>query len=390
MLTKLVKNAEKNIKAKEEEVPSNESSAVESDKSRKNITKLEPGNKQTFSFGDDKPVHILATKQSPSENAKNNGEELNELHNRSDMKNEEAEQKSDADSLKPIHDEQESVDKEEINKSDEIQPLGGEKSRSQNDSKREDSADESNTLKITERQNELIETVKACLKDKRVKLADLIDDKIVIGKNEENQKEYEVIIVSDLVSLLNTLCGKKANPKELEELIKILIESDGNYIIVQNLLELFGESNVSKEDYEIDCGDIAEEVKNLDSDSTNLLIKLISYLEENDISIEDLVRDIVYQQTAVVESKELELDVIDSEKFYELLKELKVTDKPNAKISELFCIDPSYPELFMLKRLTKMLEYVKASASNEPIQEENEEGKDLCELVEVSEKNIDE
>jgi len=372
----LLKKLVENTKNKEETDKNIDNLHEEESDLSKSLKQIEVIRKEDFNFqlsDNDKPMYL----QSPNNKGKDYEEDLSELHSRSDVKNEE-DQNSDTDSLKPIQ----KQENKNVNRSDEIEPLG---KGNEESLRKEDSGE---TVKMNERQTEILEIVKSCLKDKEVTLAEMIEDEIVIGKNED-QKEYEIIMEPELMSILTNLCNKKVSNEDLKELLKIVVETESNYIVMQNLLELFGESNTPKDDYEIEDEEIIEDIKNLDTDSINLITNLINYLEENNMSITDMMRDIIYQQTAAVGNEVLDVNVINADEFYTILKEHNLSNTPQDKISELLCITSEYPDIFLVKKLVKVLEHMKNNATNEPIQEDSEEGKCLNNPIEISEKDIE-
>ena len=160
-----------------------------------------------------------------------------------------------------------------------------------------------------ENQKECISIIKACLTEAGVSLRELIDDKVVIGKGEEGN-EYEVIMIEDLMPLLSTAAGSNIGPEnlaDLEDLFRSFTNNKENYVIVQILMELFGEGDNDEE--------ILEGINKLTDESFMIIAGLIQYLQETDTNLLDLLKSIIYQQNISIGEENVTVELIDSKDF---------------------------------------------------------------------------
>jgi hypothetical protein len=200
-------------------------------------------------------------------------------------------------------------------------------------------------------QMECYNIIKLALIEARTGMTQLIEPKVILGRGEDG-KEYPVIMIVDLMNILLPLCNDKLeSEQQLLDFLKSFVINDENYILAQILLEGFGE-------LETEDGDLIVEMENLDEESLTIMTKLVRYMQETNSNLLDLFKEYMYQQDIAVEDDTMVLDLIESKDFYSVLKTIQVAQNECSNLSEFLCIDKEYPNVFYMKRILKLLEYV--------------------------------
>jgi len=268
-------------------------------------------------------------------------------------------------SKKEANDKKEKVDVEQLNESiNEVEEQNEDANNKENDLEEEKSLESSGDI-LTPKgpagrrinneppisQIEDYNIIKTALNEARIGMTQLIEPKVMLGKGEDG-KEYPVIMIADLMDLLLPLCGDKFESKQqLQDFLKSFVMNDENYILAQMLLEAFGE--LDPED-----GDLIVEMENLDEESLDIMIKLVRYMQDTNSNLSDLFKEYMYQQDIAIENDIMVLDLIDSKDFYSVLKAIQVAQSESSNLSEFLCIDKEYPNVFYMKKIVKLLDYV--------------------------------
>ena len=209
----------------------------------------------------------------------------------------------------------------------------------------EESTDE---VAITSEQKQCFDLVKASLNEAGVTIEQLIGDKIVIGKSEDGT-EFEVITIPELVSSLLPICKNIKSPKQLEDLFRTMVGNEENYMMVQDLLDVFGEN---------DGEELLEGINELDEEAVEIMAGILQWMQESNADILDLFKNVMYQQTVGLGDENVVLELIDAKDFYEILYKLRLGDKENKSLSKFLCLDKQYPNVFLVKKIMKLLEHI--------------------------------
>ena len=213
----------------------------------------------------------------------------------------------------------------------------------------------------------LIKLVKSGLKENKITISELIENKIVLGSEGEGGQEYEVVMIPDLVVSLTPICGTKFEKQDgLENFLRSLVGNNESYILVDTLKNIFGGTEEDLEESE-DDNIILEHVNELNEESLEIIQKIIDHLQTSNITAMDFFNRIMQKQNVVVNEITTTVDVIDSNKFYELLIENKLIEKESENLSEFLCLDKEYINVFLMKKLLKLINYVKNNKNSESI-----------------------
>lgn len=214
-----------------------------------------------------------------------------------------------------------------------------------------------------------IKAVRRALAEKGKRIAELIEGKVMLGKAEEGHSEYEVVMIPELLEALKPICASKFdNPDALEHLLKSIAPENQDYILVEKLEKLFSEkaesgdeSGSNKEEDE----SLLEDAEELDSRALELARKIASYLKERKLTALELFEDIVFQQEVSVDGKNVTVDVMKAKEFYRLLKEIGITRDKESSLSEFLALSKDYPKIFIVKKMLKLIDYVKSKDNND-------------------------
>ena len=125
------------------------------------------------------------------------------------------------------------------------------------------------------------------------------------------------------------------------------------------ILEDYGITESGKEDKEQDDEAVKEmQFEDLDNISMVLLLALTEYLVSAKTPLYDLFGNVIYKQPVQVDDKELEVDIINSPDFFEVLHGIGIDteEKEHDNLKTFLCIDPSYSDKFSVDKLKAAIE----------------------------------
>lgn len=177
-------------------------------------------------------------------------------------------------------------------------------------------------------EEETLEAIKVCLKEKSLTLSKLLEGQTVIGQSEEGA-EFDIIMIPKLIELITPICSGRITTEEINSLIKKMNENQADNFLLKELLPLFGEDYKTpdkkapdeEENDEIDYDDLMENIDKLDEESMAIIIGIIQYLEGKNENVFDLYKNSIYKQQISVGEHEIGIEVIDAQDFYGVLKE---------------------------------------------------------------------
>eukprot|EP00826_Nyctotherus_ovalis_P039003 TRINITY_DN3707_c0_g1_i6.p2 TRINITY_DN3707_c0_g1~~TRINITY_DN3707_c0_g1_i6.p2 ORF type:complete len:269 (+),score=85.05 TRINITY_DN3707_c0_g1_i6:861-1667(+) len=204
-------------------------------------------------------------------------------------------------------------------------------------------------IQITGEQKQCLELVKLSLDEAKINIVQLIVDRIVVGKT-ENGAEFEVITIPELVSLLFPLCKARVkSQKALTDTFKALAPGPEDFILVQDLVEIFEESG---DDF------LLEGMSELDEEAVETMAGVLQWLQESNGNIGDLFKEATYEQTVGAGEESVVMELIDAKDFYGALYRLRVADRENKSLSEFLCVAKEHPNVFLVKKIIKLLEHI--------------------------------
>ena len=133
---------------------------------------------------------------------------------------------------------------------------------------------------------------------------------------------------------------------EIEVLLKSITNNDYNYIKVRELLEMFEES-----------APLAE-AESLSQEVINIIKTLIEYLNDNYITIEKLLNDIIEDQNLSEAEEDTIIKVVNSEEFYKILKNIDVLQDENSELTEFLKLSEDSYDKFSLEKIKGLVKYV--------------------------------
>jgi len=199
--------------------------------------------------------------------------------------------------------------------------------------------------------------IKSSLEKQGISLLQLIDDKISIRKGKK------IVMVKDLVSALVKLI--KFSHSELENMFKDIIEEEG-YIVVSKLMSFFNLKDPENEEESFEepnkkilpsdnDEEFQEEIRKLPEESKDIIKSLLNYMSKANKDLISIFKKGIYQQAIAMADGEIVLDAIDAKDFYNTLKSLAIVRKENKELSTLLRIHEEYPDIFLIKKLIKLI-----------------------------------
>ena len=204
----------------------------------------------------------------------------------------------------------------------------------------------------------------------------MLEGQTVIGQSEEGA-EFDIIMIPKLIELITPICSGRITTEEINSLIKKMNENQADNFLLKELLPLFGEDYKTpdkkapdeEENDEIDYDDLMENIDKLDEESMAIIIGIIQYLEGKNENVFDLYKNSIYKQQISVGEHEIGIEVIDAQDFYGVLKEAGILTEEHPNLSTFLSIDTEYPNIFLVKKIVKLIEHIKES-----VEQKDEEG----------------
>lgn len=186
---------------------------------------------------------------------------------------------------------------------------------------------------------------------------------VIYQKTVENE-ETELISPDDFLKGLHKLGAE--DPKGLERrcLLKMLSASDDEKgFRVNDLVQILQDYGIKEgvaetEDQAEAAGEEELRFEDLDKVSMVLLLALTEYVTSAKVPLDELFGKAMYKQPVQIDNSELEIDVINSEDFFEVLHQIGIDseEKEQENLKRFLCIDPSYEDKFSAEKLRAAME----------------------------------
>lgn len=97
--------------------------------------------------------------------------------------------------------------------------------------------------------------------------------------------------------------------------------------------------------------------ENLHLKSRRIINRLCMYLDQNEKTIEEFMKEIVMRSTVKTKSKVEKVEIVKAEEFFKLLFDAEVISqfKVNKNLCNFLCIDKSYPNTLMFKKIKRAI-----------------------------------
>ena len=103
---------------------------------------------------------------------------------------------------------------------------------------------------------------------------------------------------------------------------------------------------------------LLEGINELNEESLEIVTGMLQCLHESNGNLLQLFKDYIYQQNVSIGEENMVMELIDSKDFYGVLKKVGITNGECKNLSQFLCIDKEYSNIFLVKKIMKLLEYV--------------------------------
>eukprot|EP01022_Parablepharisma_sp_SALTPOND_P020243 TRINITY_DN3629_c0_g1_i2.p1 TRINITY_DN3629_c0_g1~~TRINITY_DN3629_c0_g1_i2.p1 ORF type:complete len:734 (+),score=155.49 TRINITY_DN3629_c0_g1_i2:6981-9182(+) len=244
--------------------------------------------------------------------------------------------------------------------------------------------------------NDYMDRIKRKLSSTNKRMTDLIYDYVVLG--EVDGTEYQVVPMNNLMDIIKEICSTEFAEEEFKDIEEIFAQlGNSEYVFFESLLEFFGElpledtpeeknyehpvaaseqpkSEALEVEYTEDrSGEAPAEgkkkrrsVKDLDDLSVQTIMQLTKYIHENEVKLYDLLGDAITRKIVKTKNKQREIDVMQSEDFFGILKRIGIEPYveyedslyEHKNLSDFLCIDrTNYPTILSVKKLQQTIQF---------------------------------
>lgn len=164
-------------------------------------------------------------------------------------------------------------------------------------------------------------------------------------------EETLVIEPDDFVKVCKDKLHLVLDPIERTCFIKMLCIDNAEAIKLEDLAQLV-------KDFEGEAEEVEVNFKELDKVSMVLIFALTEYMNNSKITFHDLFSDSIYRQEIQVDTEQLEIDLINSESFFNVLNSIGISmeKQEHENLKAFLCIDPEYPNKLVVKKLKRTVE----------------------------------
>ena len=110
------------------------------------------------------------------------------------------------------------------------------------------------------------------------------------------------------------------------------------------------------------------DLSKLDQKSVKMMVMLMLYLLEQNMSTAEFFQEVIYQQNVKSKTKQQTLEIMNSEDFFKIMceKGIRKKDTEHQNLKEFLQLSPNFPNLIVVKNIKKTLEQM---ADNEAFME---------------------
>eukprot|EP01022_Parablepharisma_sp_SALTPOND_P018237 TRINITY_DN296_c0_g1_i14.p1 TRINITY_DN296_c0_g1~~TRINITY_DN296_c0_g1_i14.p1 ORF type:complete len:331 (+),score=63.74 TRINITY_DN296_c0_g1_i14:2499-3491(+) len=167
----------------------------------------------------------------------------------------------------------------------------------------------------------------------------------------------EVILINpgDFLKVLKEKLEVSLTSIEKAFLKKVLaVSEEDDSIKLQDFMQIM-------EDFGISIGEedkVELDFNELDKVSVVLMLALTEYIVASKLPLYDLFSEIIYQQDVQIEDEKVQIDLINSEDFFNTLSKIGISmeEKEHENLRNFLCIDPEYPDKLMINKLKRTIE----------------------------------
>lgn len=195
-------------------------------------------------------------------------------------------------------------------------------------------------------------------------------------------EQFELLSPMGLIEGIKELGITDLTEQEVDYLLKVLSkpELDGA-ILMQELLQIMENFGLYDDDEQIaeSSPPVTDQKKNkgdknsmdlskLDQKSVKIMVMLMLYLLENNMTTAQFFQSVTYQQNVKSKTKSQMLDILTSKDFFRLLAErgIRKKDSEHDNLRQFLMLSPAFKDLLVLKSIKRTLEQM---AENEEFME---------------------
>jgi len=216
----------------------------------------------------------------------------------------------------------------------------------------------------TVNEEQMIEIAQRCfyaiaeqMAQKKMTVYSLYQD--VVYKKKINGEDVELISPLDFLNGLRKLGIDDLQTLDYTCLVKVLaINDEEKHIRVNDLVQILEDYGIT-EMGSIE-GQLVEDLKfeDLDKVSMVLMLALTEYLIKSKIPLYDLFGNSIYKQDVEIDGKQLQIDLINSNDFFEVMRSIGINteSKEHENLKKFLSLDASYPDKLLVKKLKKGIE----------------------------------
>ena len=195
-------------------------------------------------------------------------------------------------------------------------------------------------------------------------------------------EQFELLSPMGLIEGIKELGITDLTEQEVDYLLKVLSkpELDGA-ILMQELLQIMENFGLYDDDEQMaePSPPVTDQKKNkgdknsmdlskLDQKSVKIMVMLMLYLLENNMTTAQFFQSVTYQQNVKSKTKSQMLDILTSKDFFRLLAErgIRKKDSEHDNLRQFLMLSPAFKDLLVLKSIKRTLEQM---AENEEFME---------------------
>lgn len=213
-------------------------------------------------------------------------------------------------------------------------------------------------------EDQMIEVAQRCfytiaeqMAQKKLSVFSLYED--VIFKKKIDGEEVELISPLDFLNGLRKLGIDDLQTLDYTCLIKVLaINETEKHIRVSDLVQILEDYGITERNSVED--QLIDELKfeDLDKVSMVLMLALTEYLVKAKAPLYDLFGAAIYKQEVQIDSKQLQVDLVNSSDFFAVLRSIGINteEKEHENLKAFLCLDTSVMDKLMVKKIKRAIE----------------------------------
>lgn len=229
----------------------------------------------------------------------------------------------------------------------------------QDELEEEDEDDELNDIeKLQELASQALEVLALCFKRSKTTVRAFFGQEIFTGTIKD--VKLELINLSAFLEGIRQLGVDSDSLTEMQykSLIRVLVTQENTEaVIVQRLIDIMDTFGITEGMYNKKKKSKLT-FDELDDKSLRILMKLYCYLMENEMTVYDFFKGVIYNQQVKSKSTTKEFELIASKDFFKKMFHSGLKKKPDEhnNLMKFLCLDKKFIDIFMVGKINKALE----------------------------------